>query len=130
MADIREQVSGIGAQSKRTDLNVSQQPVRYISGLPQGQGQATYKQQTDAPMYADPLAEVASEIVPITAVSQRKKEPVMTGIDMGDGAGSEVLPPMPIKPTVSLADTFKQLAAFDQSGDSELVYRRLVDEGY
>ena len=41
MADIREQVSGVGAQAKRTDLNVSQQPTRYISGLPYGGSYAT-----------------------------------------------------------------------------------------
>ena len=47
---IREEVSGIGSMSKRTDLNVSNQPARYISGLPYGQGEATYEQQTAAPM--------------------------------------------------------------------------------
>ena len=130
MADIREQVSGIGAQSKRTDLNVSQQPTRYISGLPYGQGQATYEQQKAAPMAVNPLAEVASDVTPITAFTQRKDEPVTTGIDMGAGAGSETLPPMPMQPQPSLADTFNQLIKFDPSGDAELIYRRLVDEGY
>jgi hypothetical protein len=129
MADIREQVSGIGAQAKRTDLNVSQQPIRYISGMPYGEGQATYNQQASAPMAGTPVIESLS-VTPLTAPSERKAESVLAGVDIGAGPGSEVLPPMPIKPTVSLADTFKQLAAFDQSGDSELVYRRLVDEGY
>jgi hypothetical protein len=129
MADIREVVSGIGKDAKRTDLNVSQQPIKYISGMPYGQGQATYNQQASAPMYANPLAEVMS-VTPITAATERKNEAVTTGIDMGPGAGSEVLPPMPVKPTISLADTFRQIAEFDPSGDSELVYRRLVDEGY
>lgn len=126
---IREEVSGIGALSKRTDLNVSQQPIRYISGMPYGEGQATYNQQAAAPMVVNPLAEVAS-VTPITATTERKQEPIMAGIDMGAGPGSEVLPPMPVKPTVSLVDTFKLLSDFDPSGDSELVYRRLVDEGY
>jgi hypothetical protein len=116
--------------SKRTDLNVSKQPARYISGMPYGEGQATYQQQTAAPMAVNPLAEVASEVTPITAMTQRADEPVTAGIDMGAGPGSEVLPPMPMKPTVSLVDTFKQLASFDSSGDAELIYRRLVDEGY
>jgi hypothetical protein len=127
---IREEVSGIGSMSKRTDLNVSKQPARYISGMPYGEGQATYQQQTAAPMAVNPLAEVASEVTPITAMTQRADEPVTAGIDMGAGPGSEVLPPMPMKPTVSLVDTFKQLASFDSSGDAELIYRRLVDEGY
>ena len=127
---IREEVSGIGSMSKRTDLNVSKQPARYISGMPYGEGQATYQQQTAAPMAVNPLAQVASEVTPITAMTQRADEPVTAGIDMGAGPGSEVLPPMPMKPTVSLVDTFKQLASFDSSGDAELIYRRLVDEGY
>ena len=116
--------------SKRTDLNVSKQPARYISGMPYGQGQATYEQQTAAPMAVNPLAEVASEVTPITAITQRANEPVTAGIDMGAGPGSEVLPPMSMKPQPSLADTFNQLIKFDPSGDAELIYRRLVDEGY
>lgn len=127
---IREEVSGIGSMSKRTDLNVSKQPARYISGMPYGEGQATYEQQTAAPMAVNPLAEVASEVTPITATTQRADEPVTAGIDMGAGPGSEVLPPMPMKPQPSLADTFNQLIKFDPSGDAELIYRRLVDEGY
>lgn len=127
---IREEVSGIGSMSKRTDLNVSKQPVRYISGMPYGEGQATYNQQTAAPMAVNPLAEVASEITPITATTQRADEPVTAGINMGAGPGSEVLPPMPMKSQPSLADTFNQLIKFDPSGDAELIYRRLVDEGY
>ncbi len=47
---IREEVSGIGKNAKRTDLNVSQQPIRYISGMPYGEGQATYNQQAAAPI--------------------------------------------------------------------------------
>ena len=127
---IREEVSGIGSMSKRTDLNVSKQPARYISGMPYGEGQATYEQQTAAPMAVNPLAEVAFEVTPITATTQRADEPVTAGIDMGAGPGSEVLPPMPMKPQPSLADTFNQLIKFDPSGDAELIYRRLVDEGY
>jgi hypothetical protein len=130
VATINEKVSGIGAMSERTDLNVSKQPARYISGMPYGEGQATYEQQTAAPMAVNPLAEVASEVTPITATTQRADEPVTAGIDMGAGPGSEVLPPMPMKPQPSLADTFNQLIKFDPSGDAELIYRRLVDEGY
>jgi len=127
---IREEVSGIGSMSKRTDLNVSKQPARYISGMPYGEGQATYNQQTAAPMFVNPLAEVASEVTPITAMTQRADEPITAGMDFGPGFGSEMLPVPPQKPTISLADTFRQLAINDPSGDAELVYRRLVDEGY
>lgn len=116
--------------SKRTDLNVSKQPARYISGMPYGEGQATYQQQTAAPMAANPLAQVASEITPITAPTQRPDEPLTAGMDFGPGAGSEILPIPPQRPTVSLIDTFKQLSQFDTSGDAELIYNRLISEGY
>jgi hypothetical protein len=130
MADIREVVSGIGKDAKRTDLNVSQQPLRYISGMPYGEGQATYNQQASAPMAVNPLAEVQSDITPITAFTQRGDEPITAGLDFGAGPGSEVMPVTPAKPQPSLADTFNQLIKFDPSGDAELIYRRLVDEGY
>ena len=127
---IREEVSGAGSMSKRTDLNVSKQPARYISGMPYGEGQATYEQQTAAPMAANPLAQVLSEVTPLTAPTQRPDEPITAGMDFGPGPGSEMLPVPPQRPTISLADTFRQLAINDPSGDAELVYRRLVDEGY
>lgn len=126
---IREEVSGIGSMSKRTDLNVSEQPIRYISGLPYGEGQATYNQQASAPM-AGVAAVEPLPVTALTAPTERPAEAITTGVDVGLGAGSEVLPPMPTRPTVSLADTFRQLADFDQSGDSELIYRQLVDKGY
>ena len=129
MADIVEKVSGIGSMSKRTDLNVSQQPARYISGMPYGEGQATYNQQTAAPMAGTPEI-FNSPITSLTAPTNRPNEPITAGADFGPGPGSEILPSMPAIPTVSLVDTFKTLSMFDPSGDSELVYRRLVDEGY
>jgi hypothetical protein len=127
---IREEVSGIGSLSKRTDLNVSAQPIRYISGLPYGEGQATYEQQAGAPMAVNPLAEIQSDVTPITAFTQRPEEPITAGADFGPGPGSEIMPMTPIRPQPSLADTFNQLIKFDPSGDAELIYRRLVDEGY
>lgn len=127
---IREQVSGIGAQSKRTDLNVSKQPLRYISGMPYGQGEATYNQQEQAPMAVNPLAEVRSDVTPITEFTKRPDEVLTHGMDFGPGAGSEILPTPPVQQQPSLASTFAQLIKFDPSGDAELVYRQLVDEGY
>ena len=130
MADINEKVSGIGSMYERTDLNVTNQPARYISGMPYGEGQATYEQQRAAPMAANPLAQVFSEITPLTASTQRPDEPITAGMDFGAGPGSEMLHTPPQRPTVSLIDTFKQLSQFDASGDAELIYNRLISEGY
>ena len=127
---INEKVSGIGKEAKRVDLNVSKQPIRYISGMSnmqQATGKEVYEQQRNAPMYN---AETESEVIPITAFTQNKEESIFNGMDFGDGADSRVLPSIPIQKTNSLADTFKQISTFDPSGDSELIYRWLVDEGY
>ncbi len=70
---IREEVSGIGPMSKRTDLNVSNQPAKYISGLPYGQGEATYDQQTAAPM-AGTTTMPEAKLPPIVALDEQQME--------------------------------------------------------
>jgi hypothetical protein len=105
------------------------QPARYISGLPYGQGQETMQQQTSAPMAAEPAMPVMPPITPLNAPTQRPNEPGTTGIDIGEGAGSEVM--MDRQPQVTtLADTMRNLIRFDPSGDAELIYRALRDQGY
>ena len=126
---IREEVSGIGSMSKRTDLNVSKQPARYISGMPYGEGQATYEQQTAAPMAANPLAQVFSEVTPLTAPTQRPDEPITAGINSGPGGGTELMRGIP-NSMPNVMDTLKTIMQFDTSGDVELLYRTLTDNGY
>ena len=116
MADIVEKVSGIGSMSERTDLNVSQQPARYISGLPQGQGQATYNIQTQAPMYAAP----ESEIVGIAAPTQNPSQPITAGVDFGPGPGSEVINLPNTQPTV--LSVLRQIAQNDPTGETDLIF--------
>jgi len=123
MADIREKVSGIGSMSERTDLNVSQQPARYISGLPQGQGQTTYNTQTQAPMYAAP----ESEIVGITAATQNPNQPITAGIDIGPGPGSEVINLPNTQPTV--LSVLRQIAQNDPTGETDLIFQAKLEKG-
>jgi hypothetical protein len=123
MADIVEKVSGIGSMSERTDLNVSQQPARYISGLPQGQGQATYNTQTQAPMYAAP----ESEIVGITAATQNPNQPITAGIDIGPGPGSEVINLPNTQPTV--LSVLRQIAQNDPTGETDLIFQAMLEKG-
>lgn len=123
MADIVEKVSGIGSMSERTDLNVSQQPARYISGLPQGQGQATYNTQTQAPMYAAP----ESEIVGITAGTQNPNQPITAGIDIGPGPGSEVINLPNTQPTV--LSVLRQIAQNDPTGETDLIFQAMLEKG-
>ncbi len=126
MADIREKVSGIGSMSERTDLNVSQQPARYISGLPQGQGQATYDQQTAAPMAA--VNDVAMvPITELTAPTARPSEPITAGVDFGPGPGSEAINLPNTQPTV--LSVLRQIAQNDPSGETDLIFQAMLERG-
>lgn len=79
-------VSGPGPYSKRTD----KQPVREVTGLPYGEGQAIQAQQQGAPM-AQTDGTPPPEPVPFTAPSSRPNQPVTAGADAGAGPGSEIL---------------------------------------
>lgn len=124
MADIREKVSGIGSMSERTDLNTSKQPARYISGLPQGQGQATYDQQTAAPMAgSEPVPMALPDVTPIAAPTDRPDEPITAGVDFGPGPGSEIIKLPNTQPT--LLSIIQQVAQNDPTGDTELIFLAL-----
>lgn len=123
-------MSGPGALSQRTDGGPAQ-GAKYISGLPYGQGQETYNQQTAAPMAAAELAPAAPTLPPMLSLNdptQRPDEPLTAGLDIGEGPGSEVMN-VPNR-SQSLIDTIRYLTQFDPSGDAELIYRTLTDQGY
>ena len=123
-------VSLPGALSSRTDggpIDGMTQPAQYISGLPYGQGKETYDQQTAAPMQGTNIPSMPEPVVPLSAPTQRPSEPITSGVDFGAGPGSEALriPNMAISPS----HTIKQIAQNDPSGESELLYRALLDRG-
>ena len=122
-------VSGPGALSQRTDGGPTQ-PATYISGLPQGEGQATYDQQVAAPMAGDPIPQSSlGDVTPLFAPTSRKNEVITSGVDIGDGPGSMALGKLPMQePTIK--DVIRSLTQYDVSGDSEMVYRMLDDAGY
>lgn len=120
---IREEVSGIGPMSKRTDLNVSNQPAKYISGLPYGQGEATYDQQTAAPMAGTtPMPE--AKLPPIVALdepTQFPKQPISYGSSWGEGPG----PNQMAMPATNPANIIFRAMQYDTSGALEAVYNKL-----
>jgi len=68
------------------------------------------------------------ELTPIFAPTTRPNEPITSGVDVGDGAGSMALGKLPMQePTI--IDIIRNLAQYDTSGDTELVYRMLEDSG-
>jgi hypothetical protein len=115
-------VSGPGSLSKRTDGSPSQ-PATYISRLPYGQGEATYNQQTAAPMAE--VTEVPQRplkpIVGLNEPTQFKDEPISFGADWGAGPGlSSVVSQAP-----SLLQTVEKAMQYDNSGVMEFLYNKL-----
>ena len=106
---IREQVSGPGSTSKRTDLNVSKQPARYMAGGGYGEGQELMGLQQSADMagptpnmvgggrggMSKPISSYASTapITQLTAPSERPNEPQTAGMPFGPGTNFINLPP-------------------------------------
>ena len=80
------------------------QAAKYIPGQPWGQGQATMATQQAAPMAGDPAAAAAAntptpalpQITGLNAPTERPDEPITHGVDVGPGAGSDIIstPPM------------------------------------
>jgi hypothetical protein len=135
---IREQVSGPGSASQRTDLNVSAQPTRYMAGGSYGEGQELMGLQQGAPMAAGPNLSVnpsdirrstVAPIVPLTAPSQRPNEPLTAGVDFGAGPGSEVLN-LPQSQEKTLINVVEELIPHDTTGEISAIYNFLRDRGF
>ncbi len=120
-------ISGPGALSQRTDGGATQ-PATYMAGLPYGQGQQNYNNQVAAPMAGNPIPQMEMP-TPLMAPTSRPNEPITSGVDVGDGPGSEIRKRLP-NPSYTIQDVIKNLIPYDPSGEAELIYRSLLDEGY
>jgi len=120
-------VSGPGALSQRTDGNATQSAT-YMAGLPYGQGQQNYDNQVAAPMAGNPIPQMEMP-TPLMAPTSRPNEPITSGVDIGDGPGSEIRKRLP-NPSYTIQDVIKNLIPYDPSGEAELIYKSLLDEGY
>jgi hypothetical protein len=121
-------VSGPGALSQRTDGGATEgftQGQATYTGLPYGQNKEINQQQSQAPMAAAAMPPILS----LSEPTMRPDEPITSGLNMGAGAGREAMGQLPNRGP-SLIDTIKHLTQFDPSGDAELVYRQLLDNGY
>lgn len=79
-------VSGPGALSQRTD----RQPMRDVTGLPYGEGQAMRDMQRGAPMSATPPTPTPP-LSALTDPTARPAQPITAGAAAGPGPGPEVL---------------------------------------
>ena len=113
---IREQVSGPGSNSKRTDLNVSRQPARYMSNGSYGEGQELMGLQQGAYMAGQPtptapsgkpsvnLSSLSKPITQLTAPSERFDEPQTAGMPFGAGTNFINLPPSTQRTAATVAN--------------------------
>jgi hypothetical protein len=122
-------VSGPAELSQRTDggaVDGMTQPAQRYAGFGYGENLALEEQQAGASMAGTPKTSFA-DLVALDAPTQRPDEPLTAGINMGEGPGREALN-LPNR-APSLVDTIKYLVQFDPSGDAELIYRNLTDQG-
>lgn len=120
-------VSGPGMLSKRTDggaIDGMTQPQQQYTGFDYGQNGAINTAQGEANLAGDPYT--MPEVVPLTAPTRRPNEPMSFGIPGGEGPDSLNLP----NQQQDIFTVLKQVAQYDRSGDTELIFRMLEDSGY
>lgn len=123
-------VSGPGALSKRTDGGAVEgmtQPPMYMAGLGYGEG-GNMEQQSGAPMAGNDIPRTPAPMIGLTEPTMRPEEPITAGIDFGPGPGIEAMPAIPNMAN-SATNVLRRIAQFDPSGDAELLFRRLSDNG-
>jgi hypothetical protein len=119
-------VSGPGALSQRTDGSPTQ-PATYISGLPQGEGQATYDQQLAAPMMGSVSMkdiEGAPVVTTLSAPTEFPDEPIHHGASWGDSPTLNLNAVSGIGGTNPTNIIFRMMSS-DPSGKLEALYNRL-----
>jgi hypothetical protein len=123
--------SGPGKYSTRTD-NLTMGSTAY------GEGQETASLNTAAPKsktrgVADDVGgrppNVLTPVTPLFSPSERPDEPITTGIDVGDGAGSEALMMERGFASAKLSETLAKLLPYDTTGEIGILYQQAASRG-
>lgn len=120
--------SGPSKFSTRTDLPPSKeygerkQTEEIMAGAPT----ATTRGSAD-PKIGRPRSAMM-EATLLFAPSQRKEEPVTTGVDVGAGAGSEVMGNR-MAMGEKLSDTLAKMLPFDETGEIAVLYEQALARG-
>lgn len=120
--------SGPGALSQRTDGGATEgmsQPQQQYTGMAYGENKNINDQQSQAPLAGNPIG----KITPLSAPTLTPHIPLSHGVDSGPGAGSEVMRGLLPNQVPPVQNTLKTLMQYDVSGDAELMYRMLSDNG-
>jgi hypothetical protein len=127
-------VSGPGKFSKRTD-GLSFESTEYGSGVENAAIKAGAPLATTPDVRATSLSEMGmapsqrESITPLYAPSQRKDEPITTGIVPGDGAGPEALGMNQVRPMQKQSDILVKLLPFDDTGEIAILYQEALARG-
>jgi hypothetical protein len=111
---------------KNTHVKESPYVVQQYTGLPYSQNKSVNDSQGASSMAGDPFK---SPLLDLMAPSTRPDEPITAGINSGPGGGTELMRGMPDS-MPNVMDTLKTIMQFDTSGDVELLFRTLTDNGY
>jgi hypothetical protein len=119
--------SGPGKFSARTDLPPSKeygerkQMEEIQSAAPRSRTRGAADPQLGRP--ANPM----SGIVPLFSETQYKDEPITSGIDVGEGPGSEVMGYN--APSERLSDILASMLPYDVDGEIAILYQQAVSRG-
>ena len=122
--------SGPGKFSKRTDMS--------LGSTAYGEGGETAALNTAAPKsktrgIADDVggrpATSLTPVTPLYAPSQRPSEPITTGVDIGEGAGSASLMMQSQFADRKLSDVLAEMIPFDNTGDIAILYQDALSRG-
>ena len=124
-------VSGPGQYAKRTDLSYQSQAygdgVEYAaqkSGAPLARTGGVKLSEAPVVEQATPVAQASTGLYDQTQYPDR---PITTGIDIGEGAGSNVL--MMAKSSEKLSDTLAKMLPFDTTGEIAILYQDALAKG-
>jgi hypothetical protein len=120
--------SGPGKFSKRTDL-----PSAYY-----GEGVETSAIQSQMPLSkttgeADDVGgrprTALPPVTPLFAPTERPEEPITSGVDIGEGAGSETLMLNQMSQQQSLSQTLAEMLPYDTNGEIAALYEQALSRG-
>ena len=120
--------SGPGKFSTRTDLPPSKEygDRKQMEEIMGGADTATTRGIAD-PKIGRPSNPMAA-VTPLFAPSQRPDESITSGIDIGDGVGSQALGMRPMVQE-KLSDVLAKMIPFDDTGEVEILYQRALARG-
>jgi hypothetical protein len=129
-------VSGPGPYAKRTDVGT---PEMKMGSIAYGEGVETQAIKSGAPLGKTPdaVAEPQDRLRPASAApvtelfapTQRPDEPITTGVDIGEGPGSNALIMQSRFAERKMSDILAEMIPFDTTGEIVILYQNALARG-